>query len=90
MSSIKGHKVEYRRLGKTGLRVSVPIVGGMSFGHTDWADWVLPEEAGIKLLQAAYDLGINTIDTANIYSNGESERIIGKWIKQVCLILFRL
>ncbi|KAG6807542.1 hypothetical protein H0H92_007138 [Tricholoma furcatifolium] len=83
MSSPNAHKVQYRRLGKTGLRVSVPIVGAMSFGNTDWADWVVPEEPAIEILQAAYDLGINTIDTANIYSNGESECIIGKWIKQI-------
>ncbi|GLB38796.1 putative aldo keto reductase [Lyophyllum shimeji] len=75
-------KVQYRQLGKSGLKISVPIVGAMSFGSPDWADWVLPEEPTMRILQAAWDLGINTIDTANVYSNGESERIIGKWIKQ--------
>ncbi|KAF8074180.1 NADP-dependent oxidoreductase domain-containing protein [Lyophyllum atratum] len=74
--------VQYRQLGKSGLRVSVPIIGAMSFGSPEWADWVLPEEPTMKILQAAWDLGINTIDTANVYSNGESERIIGKWIEQ--------
>ncbi|KAG5649257.1 hypothetical protein H0H81_005073, partial [Sphagnurus paluster] len=45
-------------------------------------DWVLDAAKGTEILQAAWDLGINTIDTANIYSNGESERIIGNWIKK--------
>ncbi|KAH0584694.1 hypothetical protein H2248_010221 [Termitomyces sp. 'cryptogamus'] len=75
-------KVEYRQLGKSGLRVSVPIVGAMSFGSPAWANWVIGEEPAFKVLDAAWELGINTIDTANVYSNGESERIIGKWIEQ--------
>lgn len=48
--------------------------------------WVLDEEPSIEIMKAAWDLGINTIDTANIYSNGESERLIAKFIKKVCLI----
>ncbi|KAG6915028.1 hypothetical protein DXG01_013840 [Tephrocybe rancida] len=73
-------KIQYRQLGKSGLRVSVPIIGAMSFGSPEWADWVLGEEQSIEILQAAWAAGINTFDTANLYSNGESERIIGKWI----------
>ncbi|KAG6873154.1 hypothetical protein C0995_002312 [Termitomyces sp. Mi166 len=75
-------KVEYRQLGKSGLRVSIPIVGAMSFGSPEWANWVIGEEPTFKILDAAWELGISTIDTANVYSNGESERIIGKWIEQ--------
>ncbi|KAG6844301.1 hypothetical protein H0H87_008033 [Tephrocybe sp. NHM501043] len=75
-------KVQYRQLGKSGLRVSVPIIGAMSFGSSKWASWVLDEEDAFKVLDAAWELGINTIDTANMYSNGESERIIGNWIKK--------
>jgi diketogulonate reductase-like aldo/keto reductase len=37
-------------------------------------------------MKAAWDLGVNTIDTANIYSNGESERIVAKFIKKVCAL----
>ncbi|RPD56590.1 Aldo/keto reductase [Lentinus tigrinus ALCF2SS1-7] len=69
-------QVEYRQLGKSGLRVSVPILGGMAFGDTRWSPWVLPEERALPILKAAWDAGINTIDTANVYSNGEAERII--------------
>ncbi|KAG1745677.1 NADP-dependent oxidoreductase domain-containing protein [Suillus lakei] len=74
--------VQYRSLGKTGLKVSVPILGAMSFGTSKWAPWVLNEEPSIEIMKAAWDLGINTIDTANIYSNGESERLIAKFIKK--------
>ncbi|KAF5384326.1 hypothetical protein D9615_003310 [Tricholomella constricta] len=74
-------RVEYRQLGKSGLRVSTPILGCMSFGSTKWAEWALGEEQSFEVLQAAWDMGINTFDTANNYSNGESERILGRWIQ---------
>lgn len=74
--------VEYRTLGKTGLKVSVPILGAMSFGSSKWASWVLDEEPSMEIMKAAWDLGINTFDTANVYSNGESERFIAKFIKK--------
>ncbi|OAX32851.1 Aldo keto reductase [Rhizopogon vinicolor AM-OR11-026] len=74
--------VEYRTLGKTGLKVSVPILGAARFGSSKWAPSVLDEEASIEIMKAAWDIGINTINTANMYSNGESERCIGKFIKK--------
>jgi len=77
-------KVQYRSLGKSGLKVSVPILGAGSFGTSKWASWVLDEEPSIEIMKAAWDLGINTIDTANTYSNGESECLIPKFIKRVC------
>lgn len=75
-------KAEYKRLGKSGLRVSVPILGAMSIGHKDWADWVIEEDQALPLLKAAYDRGLNTWDTANVYSNGISEQLIAKAIKK--------
>lgn len=42
--SLEGSKAEYRRLGRSGLKVSVPILGAMSFGSAKWMDWVLEEE----------------------------------------------
>ncbi|RFU35398.1 hypothetical protein B7463_g952, partial [Scytalidium lignicola] len=80
--SVDNSKVEYVNLGKSGLRVSVPILGAMSIGHPDWAPWVLDEEKSLPILKAAYDRGLNTWDTANVYSNGASEEIIGKAIKK--------
>ncbi|KAL2054075.1 hypothetical protein ABVK25_005614 [Lepraria finkii] len=75
-------KAEYRQLGKSGLRVSVPILGAMSIGDKRWQKWVTEEDEAIPLLKAAYDRGLNTWDTANVYSNGASEEIIGKAIKK--------
>ncbi|KAG9121702.1 hypothetical protein FRC07_002244 [Ceratobasidium sp. 392] len=72
----------YVRLGSSGLKVSRIILGLMSYGTPEWAEWVLGEEEGIKHIKAAYDAGIQTFDTANIYSNGLSEVILGKAIKQ--------
>ncbi|KAG8926129.1 hypothetical protein FRC02_009194 [Tulasnella sp. 418] len=54
----------------------------MSYGSKEWQDWVLEEEEGIKHIKAAYDAGVQTFDTANVYSNGVSEIILGKAIKQ--------
>jgi len=76
-------KMKYVRLGNSGLKVSKIILGCMSYGHPSWnGSWVLPEEEGIKHIKVAYDAGINTFDTANVYSNGYSEIILGKAIKQ--------
>ncbi|KAF8916060.1 Aldo keto reductase [Mucidula mucida] len=74
--------VEYRRLGSCGLKVSVPILGAMSFGSPAWIDWVLDAEQSLPILKAAWDRGINTFDTANVYCNGESERVIAKFVEK--------
>lgn len=85
-ASVDSTKVSYTQLGKSGLRVSVPILGAMSFGSRDWADWVVDDEQTVMdLLKGAYDRGLNTWDTANVYSNGESERLIAKAIKKYTL-----
>lgn len=57
------------RLGKSGLKVSKIILGCMSYGSSEWQDWVLPEEEGIKHIKAAYDAGIQTFDTAGVRVN---------------------
>jgi aryl-alcohol dehydrogenase-like predicted oxidoreductase len=70
--------MEYTTLGDTGMEVSRICLGCMSFGTSDWRDWVLDEEAGTELVDRALDLGINFFDTANMYSKGESERVLGE------------
>jgi aryl-alcohol dehydrogenase-like predicted oxidoreductase len=70
--------MEYTTLGDTGMEVSRICLGCMSFGTSDWRDWVLDEDEGIELVERALDLGINFFDTANMYSAGESERVLGK------------
>jgi len=62
---LKDSKAEYRQLGKSGLRVSVPILGAMSIGDKRWQPWVIEEEESLPLLKAAYDKGINTWDTGS-------------------------
>lgn len=60
---LKESKAEYRQLGKSGLRVSVPILGAMSIGSKEWMPWVLEEDEALPLLKEAYDRGITTWDT---------------------------
>ncbi|TKX81695.1 aldo/keto reductase [Halorubrum sp. SD626R] len=70
--------MEYTTLGDTGTTVSKICLGCMSFGDPDWREWVLDEEEGKELVERAIDLGVTFFDTANMYSNGESERVLGE------------
>jgi len=74
--------MEYVNLGKSGLKVSKVILGAMSYGDPAWQGWVLKEEESLPLLEHAYKVGINTWDTADIYSHGTSEEIIGKALQK--------
>ena len=66
--------MEYRTLGRTGVKVSPLCLGAMMFG--DWGD---PDhDNGIRIIHRALDAGINFIDTADVYSRGGSEEIVGK------------
>lgn len=85
MSLNINRRVPYVRLGKSGLKVSRIILGCMSYGTPEWQKWVLGEEEGIGQIKFAYENGIQTFDTANVYSNGASEIILGKAIKQLNL-----
>ncbi|KAK7444806.1 hypothetical protein VKT23_015123 [Stygiomarasmius scandens] len=82
MSQSQKTQMKYVRLGNSGLKVSKIILGCMTYGSPEWQSWVLGEEEGIKHIKAAYDAGVNAFDTANVYSNGLSEVILGKAIKQ--------
>ncbi|HZJ86684.1 MAG TPA: aldo/keto reductase [Erysipelothrix sp.] len=74
--------MEYVKLGNSGLDVSRICLGGMSFGDTNWIhDWVLDEEESRKIIKRALELGINFFDTANIYSYGVSEEILGRALR---------
>ncbi|KZZ91738.1 Aldo/keto reductase [Moelleriella libera RCEF 2490] len=83
LNSITSTKVEYRHVGSSGLRVSNPILGTLGFGDKAWMDWVIGENEATMILDAAYRSGINTWDTANAYSNGQTESIIGRAIKKL-------
>lgn len=76
--------MEYVKLGNSGLEVSQICLGCMGFGDPEkWIHkWVLKEEESKKIIKQALDMGINFFDTANIYSHGVSEEILGKAIKE--------
>jgi hypothetical protein len=78
--SIESTRVDYVRVGDSGLKVSWPILGTMAMGFSPIIPWVKGEEESLEILKAAYDCGINTWDTANTYCNGRGEEIIGKAI----------
>ncbi len=74
--------MDYVRLGRSGLKVSRLCLGMMSYGSKTWRDWVLEGDEGLAFVKRAFELGINFIDTADVYSIGVSEEITGKAIKE--------
>lgn len=75
--------MEYVRLGNTGLKVSRLCLGCMTYGVPERGNhsWTLNEEASRPFIQRALELGINFFDTANVYSDGTSEEIVGRALK---------
>ena len=73
--------MQYANLGRTGLKVSRICLGMMTYGDPKWRDWILPEEEGRPFVKRALELGINFFDTSNMYSNGVSEEILGRAIR---------
>jgi aryl-alcohol dehydrogenase-like predicted oxidoreductase len=76
--------MKYKNLGSTGLKVSELCLGCMTFGVPERGDqpWTLPEEQSRPLIRQAVDAGINYFDTANSYSEGTSEEIVGRALKE--------
>ncbi|ACI51328.1 aldo/keto reductase [Gluconacetobacter diazotrophicus PA1 5] len=75
--------MEYTRLGRTGLQVSRICLGCMTYGVPERGNhpWTLDEETSRPLIRQALDAGINFLDTANTYSDGTSEEIVGRAIR---------
>ena len=73
--------MEYVNLGRTGLKVSRICLGTMTYGTPAWREWVLPEEESRPFIKRALELGINFFDTADMYSNGLSEEILGRALR---------
>ncbi len=71
--------MQYTRLGSTGLQVSPICLGTMSFGNSE--EWMVEIEKAKPIVKRALDLGVNFFDTANVYSNGRSEEIVGELLK---------
>jgi aryl-alcohol dehydrogenase-like predicted oxidoreductase len=73
--------MEYVNLGTTGLKVSRICLGTMTYGSKKWREWVLEEAESRPFIQRALEAGINFFDTANVYSLGVSEEIVGRALK---------
>jgi aryl-alcohol dehydrogenase-like predicted oxidoreductase len=73
--------MQYVNLGKTGLKVSRLCLGCMSYGTSQWRPWVLDEEPSRAFIKQALELGINFFDTADMYSNGVSEEVVGRALR---------
>ena len=73
--------MDYIGFGRTGLKVSRLCLGCMTYGSTQWRDWVLEEEAARPYFREALERGINFFDTADVYSLGVSEEIVGRALK---------
>jgi len=74
--------MDYVRLGSTGLKVSRICLGTMTYGTSAWRPWVLDEAESRPFFKRALDLGINFFDTADMYSLGMSEEVVGRALKE--------
>jgi aryl-alcohol dehydrogenase (NADP+) len=73
--------VDYINLGSAGVKVSRICLGCMTYGSKKWREWVIEEEEGRPFIRQALELGINFFDTADMYSVGVSEQILGRALK---------
>ena len=73
--------MQYTNLGSTGLKVSRICLGTMTYGSKKWREWVLEEEESRPFIKRALEAGINFFDTADVYSLGVSEEIVGRALK---------
>ena len=75
--------MHYVNLGRTGLKVSRLCLGMMSFGTPAWRPWILDEAASRPILRRAVELGITFFDTADVYSLGVSEEVLGRAVREL-------
>jgi aryl-alcohol dehydrogenase-like predicted oxidoreductase len=75
--------MHYVNLGKAGVKVSRICLGMMSYGDKAWREWTLSEDDGRPIVRRAAELGVNFYDTADVYSNGASEEVTGRLLKEV-------
>ena len=73
--------MQYTNLGSAGVKVSRLCLGTMTYGSSKWRPWVLDEEASRPLIKEALEAGINFFDTADMYSLGASEEVLGRALK---------
>src|SRR6266436_7193086 len=73
--------MQYVNLGQSALKVSRICLGTMTYGSSKWREWVLGEEAARPLIRQALEAGLNFFDTADMYSLGASEEVLGRALK---------
>ncbi|NTU79646.1 MAG: aldo/keto reductase [Chloroflexales bacterium] len=73
--------MQYVNLGRTGLKVSRICLGCMTYGSPAWREWVLDEEASRPFIKRALELGVTFFDTADMYSLGASEEVVGRALR---------
>ena len=73
--------MQYVNLGKTGLKFSRICLGTMTYGTPKWRPWVLDEDASRPFIREAVEAGINFFDTADVYSKGVSEEVVGRALR---------
>src|SRR5207244_12986499 len=71
--------MQFSQLGNTGLQVSRICLGTMSFGNSE--EWMIEIDKARPIVKRALDFGVNFFDTANVYSNGRSEEIVGELLR---------
>ena len=76
--------MDFVKLGRSGLDVTELCLGTMTYGSKGWRPWVLEEDEAQPILRRAVDLGIRFFDTADMYSLGRSEEVVGKIIPELC------
>ena len=74
--------MQFTNLGRTGLTVSRLALGCMSYGSPKWRPWVLDTAAALPFFRRAFELGINFLDTADMYSLGASEEVVGQAVRE--------
>ena len=77
--------MELVNLGRTGLKVSRICLGCMTYGTPSWRPWVLDEEASRPFFRKAWEAGINFFDTADMYSDGVSEEVLGRALRDLAI-----
>lgn len=75
--------MKYTNLGNTGISVSRICLGMMTYGTRAWREWVLEYDEALPILSRAWDAGVNFYDTADVYSNGASEQVLGRMMKDL-------
>ena len=77
--------MQFVNLGKSGIKVSRLCLGCMTYGSSKWRPWVLDDEASRPFFRQAWEAGINFFDTADMYSLGASEEVLGRALRELAL-----